>query len=325
MRQAGRYLPEYRELRERAGSFLNLCYTPDLAAKVTLQPIRRFGFDAAILFADILLIPHALGQSLEFLEGEGPKLDPVRDRTSVAPLRKALESGQMISALSPVFETVRRVSGELDDRTTLIGFCGAPWTVATYMIQGRSEPDQVAARTAALAGEEWFADLIDLLVDASAEYLCAQVRAGAEVVQIFESWAGILGAGSFSQWVIEPVARLVAKVRMEFPELPIIGFPRGAGVNYLAFAEQSGIGALSIDHMVPVHWIRDNLQQSHVVQGNLDPVALLTGGGALDRAVDEILETLGDRPFIFNLGHGIFPQTPIAHVTRVLDLIRQVR
>lgn len=319
MRQAGRYLPEYRETRSEAGSFLDLCYNPDLACRVTLQPIDRFGFDAAILFSDILVVPDALGQKVAFVEGEGPVLEPVNDRAGVLSLKRE----GFLDHLAPVFKAVGNIRAELDSETALIGFCGAPWTVATYMVGGRGSPDQAAARGMAYGDRQTFEMLIDLLVEVSAEYLCAQVEAGAQVLQIFDSWAGNLPEDEFWHWCVEPNRRLVEKVRGRIDDVPIIGFPRGAGPLYQQFVAETGVDGVSCDTSLPLEFIRDKLQPDVVVQGNLDPLLLVSGGEALDRRVDEICSVLGGRPFIFNLGHGIVPQTPPENVARLVERVRR--
>jgi uroporphyrinogen decarboxylase len=318
MRQAGRYLPEYREVRAKAASFLDLCRTPELAAEVTLQPLRRFAFDAAIVFSDILIVPYALGQKVEFVEGEGPKLEPIRDAKAVSRLSR---SGAA-QALAPVYETIERVVSELPKSVPLIGFCGAPWTVATYMVEGQGSKDQAAARLLAYRDETTFQCLIDLLVDSSAEYLLNQVEAGARVLQIFDSWAGNLPENQFERWCIVPTRRLVEQVKASAPDMPIIGFPRGAGVLAERYAKETGVDAVSCDTSQPVLWIKERLQSLVPVQGNLDPVLLAAGGAQLDRRVGEILEALAPGPFIFNLGHGILPETPIEHVTRLVALVK---
>jgi uroporphyrinogen decarboxylase len=318
MRQAGRYLPEYRAIRERAGGFLDLCLNSDLASEVTLQPVRRFGFDAAILFSDILIIPLALGRKVEFLAGEGPKLEPLTDATVLADVRETIEH----DVVAPVYETVSKVKGSLDDRTALIGFCGAPWTVATYMVAGEATPDQGPARNFAYRDPENFTRLIDLLVQASIEYLVGQFRAGAEVVQIFDTWAGVLGPDQFDRWCIAPTQKIVEGVRRHIPQAKIIGFPRGAGAMALPYVEMTGVSAFGIDWTFERSIARDMLQSRVPLQGNVDPVALLAGGTALDREVDDVMKELGSGPLVFNLGHGILPETPIAHVDRMLKRVR---
>ena len=317
MRQAGRYLPEYRELRARAGSFLDLCFNPELASAVTLQPVERFGFDAAILFSDILVVPLALGRKVWFVEGEGPRLDPI-DETGIA----ALVGTEPEQTLAPVLETVRLVRRRLGSGKTLIGFCGAPWTVATYMIAGRGTPDQAPARGFALAKPDAFAALVERLVAVSVDYLVAQLTAGADVVQIFDTWAGVLDEEGFERWCVAPTAEIVQRVKEAVPGAKIIGFPRGAGVRLERYVEATGIDGVSIDWSVPVDYARERLQAHVAVQGNLDPMVLMAGGDALERAVRRIRTGLGDGRFIFNLGHGILPGTPVAHVKRLVELVR---
>ncbi|WP_448950108.1 uroporphyrinogen decarboxylase [Labrys neptuniae] len=318
MRQAGRYLPEYRALRTKASGFLDFCYTPDLAVEATLQPIKRFGFDAAILFSDILVVPDALGQKVWFEEGEGPRLEPVTDLAGLAVLKPQID----LEHLAPVFETIRRVKAELPAHVALLGFCGAPWTVATYMIAGRGVKDQVPARLAAYQDPAFFAALIDRLVAASIDYLSAQLENGVDAVQIFDSWAGILPPNEFERWAIEPAQRIVEGVRARHPQARIIGFPRGAGSFYRDYAEAVPVNAIGLDWAADPAWAAREVQPLKPVQGNLDPLALVAGGEALDRALDRILATFAGKPFIFNLGHGIVPQTPIAHVEHMLKRIR---
>jgi uroporphyrinogen decarboxylase len=318
MRQAGRYLPEYRALRGKSSGFLNFCYTPELAVEATLQPIRRFGFDAAILFSDILVLPDALGQKVWFEEGEGPRLEPVTDWAGLSSLKPRIDLGH----LEPVFETIRRVKAELPANVTFLGFCGAPWTVATYMIAGRGVKDQVPARLAAYQQPEFFAALIDRIVEASIEYLSAQLENGVDAVQIFDSWAGILAPNEFERWCVAPVERLIEGVRERHPQARIIGFPRGAGSFYRDYAERMAVDAVGLDWAVDPSWAAREVQPLKPVQGNLDPLALVAGGDALDRAIDRILAAFAGKPFIFNLGHGIVPQTPIAHVEQMLKRIR---
>jgi uroporphyrinogen decarboxylase len=318
MRQAGRYLPEYRAVREKAGGFLDLCFNPELAAEVTLQPVKRFGFDAAILFSDILIVPLALGRKVEFLVGEGPKLEPLADAAAVVGLHGTIDG----KILAPIYETVSRVKSALDDRTTLIGFCGAPWTVATYMVAGEATSDQAPARLFAYRDPAAFAVLIDRLVQGSIEYLVGQLKAGAEVVQIFDTWAGVLGPEQFERWCIEPTRAIVSGVRAQVPDAKIIGFPRGASAMALPYVIATGIDGVGLDWTFPRPLARDILQSRVTVQGNVDPLALLTGGAALDREVDEVMATLSAGRLIFNLGHGILPSTPIAHVERMLKRVR---
>ncbi len=318
MRQAGRYLPEYREVRAKAGSFLDLCYNPELAAEVTLQPLRRFALDAAILFSDILVIPDALGQKVRFEQGEGPRLDPLTDDILVS-----LQPEKALDHLAPVLETVARVREALPDDKTLIGFCGSPWTVATYMIAGRGSPDQALARLYALQQPEKYGRLMDLLVDASIDYLVAQFEAGADVVQLFESWALNLDDEAFSSQVIEPNRRIVEGVRARIPDAPIIGFPRGAAGNIARYVAETGVNAVGLDYATPLDFAKKVLPVGLPVQGNLDPLRLVTGGAQLDRRIDAIIEAYADRPHIFNLGHGIVPETPIAHMTQLVDRVKQ--
>lgn len=316
MRQAGRYLPEYRETRRRAGSFLDLCYDPDLAVEVTMQPIERFGFDASILFSDILVVPHALGRDVRFEEGRGPLLTPI------AAAEIAALSGETFHVnLEPVYETVRRLRAKLPDETTLIGFCGAPWTVATYMIAGHGTPDQAPARLFAYREPAAFLQLLKVLADHSAQYLIRQIEAGADVVQIFDSWSGVLDDASFDLFCVQPVAEIVRQIRAVHPKVPIIGFPKGAGARYQTYREKTGVTALGIDWTVPLTAAKE-LQRSGAVQGNLDPLRLVAGGKALSDGVGAILKALGDGPLIFNLGHGITPETPIAHVEAMVKQVR---
>lgn len=319
MRQAGRYLPEYRAVREKAGGFLDLCYNPELAVEVTLQPIRRFGFDAAILFSDILVVPHALGRDLRFEEGHGPRMTPIR-----ADEIGQLDGGRFHAHLAPVYETVRRLRADLPDETALLGFCGAPWTLATYMIAGQGTPDQAPARLFAYREPERFAQLLDTLASFSAEYLIRQIEAGADAVQIFDSWAGVLDEDSFERFCVGPIARIVEKVRAAYPDTPIIGFPRGAGSLYDGYRAKTGVIALGLDWSVPLSQAK-KLQAQGAVQGNLDPLRLVAGGKALDEGVDRIVETLGGGPLVFNLGHGITPEAPIENVERMVARVRGAR
>jgi uroporphyrinogen decarboxylase len=318
MRQAGRYLPEYRELRRKAGNFLELCFNPELAAEVTLQPIRRFGFDAAILFSDILVIPHALGQRVSFEEGEGPRLDAMNDPAALARLRRDVDQ----QCLAPIYDTIGRVRSELPAEVALIGFCGAPWTVATYMIAGAGTVDQAPARLFAYRFPEAFAALIDILVEASANYLVRQFAAGVEAVQIFDTWAGVLPAGEFECWCVKPCARVVERVRQEIPGAKIIGFPRGAVSGLRHFLDEVAVDAVGIDWTAELGFVRDQIQPLRPIQGNLDPLVLMAGGSALDRSIDAILAAFSSKPFIFNLGHGVLPDTPIAHVEQLLARVR---
>ncbi len=319
MRQAGRYLPEYRATRAQAGDFLSLCYTPDLAAEVTLQPIRRYGFDAAILFADILLVPQALGAELGFVQGEGPRLSTVTGPADMARLRPAEDIHE---TLSPIYETVARLRSELPRETTLIGFAGAPWTVATYMIAGRGTPDQAPARRLLYNDPATFDALIERITAATALYLRAQIEAGAEVVKIFDSWAGALPGPWFRRYAIEPVARIVAELRAAHPDVPVIGFPRGAGAGYLAFAAEAGVQGLALDTSVDPLWAAQALQPRICVQGNLDPLLMVEGGEALRREARRVCRVFSRGPHIFNLGHGITPDADPAHVDVMLEAVR---
>jgi uroporphyrinogen decarboxylase len=319
MRQAGRYLPEYRELREQAGSFLDLCFTPSLAAEVTLQPVRRFNLDAAILFSDILVVPHALGQKVSFAAGEGPQLEPVVSPDSVAKLSRRIDLG----SLAPVFETIRLVRAGLPRNVALLGFCGAPWTVATYMVAGHGTPDQAPARLFAYGEPKKFAELVSILIDASVEYLAEQFAAGVDAVQLFDTWAGVLSPEEFARWCIAPARHIVEGLRQRVPGAKIIGFPRGAGASLVRYVDAVAVDAVGLDWTVDRAFAREEVQSRRPVQGNLDPLALLAGGAALDEGVDAVLAAFADGPFIFNLGHGILPETPIAHVERMLARVRR--
>jgi uroporphyrinogen decarboxylase len=321
MRQAGRYLPEYRELRARAGGFLDLCFTPEFATEVTLQPIRRFNFDAAIIFSDILVIPHALGREVRFEVGEGPRLDPLDTPEKI----KSLATNADFARLEPVYEALRRVRRDLDPTITLIGFCGAPWTVATYMVAGKGTPDQAPARMLAYREPDAFAKIIDVLVENSIQYLLGQLAAGADVLQIFDTWAGVLPPREFERWSVEPTRRIVEGVRKKVPDAKIIGFPRGAGALLPSYVDRTGINGVSIDWAAEPTFIRERVQSRVAVQGNLDPLALIAGGAALDRAVDDVLENYAGGRLIFNLGHGIQPETPIAHVEQMLKRVRSYK
>jgi uroporphyrinogen decarboxylase len=318
MRQAGRYLPEYRATRTQAGSFLDLCFNPELAAEVTLQPIRRFGFDGAILFSDILVIPYALGRKVDFVAGEGPKLEPIEIPETVQTIHREVDHG----LLDPIYQTIQRVKPELPDHVTFLGFCGAPWTVATYMIAGHGTPDQAPARLFAYRHPDVFDDLINVLVKASAEYLIRQIRAGVDAVQIFDTWAGVLPPEEFARWSIAPTRRIVLAVRDAIPDAKIIGFPRGAGAMMPRYAAEVPVNAVGLDWMIDKTFAREQVQTVKPVQGNLDPLVLIAGGEALDRSVDDVLRAFSDAPFIFNLGHGITPETPIENVERMLRRVR---
>jgi uroporphyrinogen decarboxylase len=318
MRQAGRYLPEYRAIREKSESFLKLCFNPKLAAEVTLQPIRRFGFDAAILFSDILVVPHALGQRVTFESGEGPRLDALDGPLALSRLHSEIDH----EALVPVYETIGLVKGQLPADTTLLGFCGAPWTVATYMVAGFGTSEQIPARLFAYRYADAFEKLIAMLIEASAAYLIRQFEAGVDAVQIFDTWAGVLPPSEFEKWCIEPCGKIIAEVRKRIPDAKIIGFPRGAATKLERYVAKVPVDAVGLDWMIELDFARDRIQAKRPVQGNLDPLVLLAGGEALDRAVDTILKTLASGPFIFNLGHGVLPETPLAHVERLIARVR---
>jgi len=316
MRQAGRYLPEYRALRAEKGGFLELCYDSACAAEVTLQPIRRFGFDGAILFSDILVVPHALGQDLWFETGEGPRLAPQLSQTSLETLEPRSER------LGPVIETVRQVKAALAPETTFLGFAGSPWTVATYMVAGAGSKDQGAARRLAYADPLRFQAIIDAIIAVTVDYLSAQIDAGVDAVQLFDSWAGSLSPSQFERWVIAPNAAIIAALRARHPDTPIIGFPKGAGAKLVDYAAGVDADAIGLDETVDPVWADAALPSGLPVQGNLDPLALITGGSTLDAAIDRILAAFPERPHIFNLGHGILPDTPIDHVQRLVDRVR---
>jgi uroporphyrinogen decarboxylase len=318
MRQAGRYLPEYRELRTQAKDFIDFCLRPDLAIEATLQPIRRYGMDAAILFADILLIPHAMGQTVRFVEGDGPRLEPIREAAAL----RQLSSARMMEMLAPVLETVRGVRAALPPQTALIGFAGAPWTVATYMVEGEGGTEHVHIRRMAWTEPALFAALMDRLVEATTTYLLAQAEAGAECLQIFDTWASNVPAPLFDAAVINPTARIVRAIKAQYPDLPVIGFPRAAGVHLARYAAGTGVDAVGVDHMNDLAGAAQAVGPKVAVQGNLDPVLLLAGGPALDAEVRRILDAMHGRRFVFNLGHGVLPPTPPEHVGRVVDLVR---
>jgi uroporphyrinogen decarboxylase len=318
MRQAGRYLPEYRELRQSAENFLDFCYRPKLAAEATLQPIRRYGMDAAIVFSDILVVPHALGMDVTFETGRGPVLDAIGDAEGV----KQLRAEPIVGRLNPVYETLATVRAELDKSTALIGFAGAPWTIATYMVEGGSSRDFATIKRWAFGDPDGFGGLIDRLVETISAHLIAQADAGADAVQIFDTWAGVLPENAFKRWCVEPVKAIVDRVRQKRPDLPIIGFPRGAGLLYQGYAAATGVNGVSIDSAVPTGWARDVLQKEATVQGNLDPQILVVGGDVLRAEVDRILRDLGNGRHIFNLGHGVVPETPPENVALLTSLLR---
>jgi uroporphyrinogen decarboxylase len=320
MRQAGRYLPEYRQVRAQAGDFLALCFDPPKAAEITLQPLRRFGMDAAILFADILLIPDAMGCRLAFRDGEGPVLEPVRDLDAV---RRLDDDGARVAArLAPVYDTVSRVRAALPAEAALIGFAGSPWTVATYMVEGGGGHDFARARRFAFGDPAAFAMLIDRLVAATIDYLDAQIRAGAEAVQLFDTWAGELSSAEFERWCIEPTRAITTALKHRHPAVPVIGFPRRAGANLLAYQARAGIDAIGLDAGVPLDWAATQLQPVSPIQGNLDPMLLAFGGAAMLEATQRILDRWGGRPFVFNLGHGITPDVPVSHVAALSERLR---
>jgi uroporphyrinogen decarboxylase len=319
MRQAGRYLPEYRATRAQAGDFLSLCYNPELAAEVTLQPIRRYGFDAAILFADILLLPQALGAELWFATGEGPRLSTITDGAGVAALRP---TGAIHETLAPVYETVRILRRELPRETTLIGFAGAPWTVATYMIAGRGTPDQAPAHALRVGDPAAFDALMARLTEATVEYLSAQIEAGAEVVKIFDSWAGSLKDEAFRRYALEPARAITAALKARHPGIPVIGFPREAGEGYVGFARATGVDCVALDNSVSADWAAREVQKDGCVQGNLDPRHMVTGGPALVAEAQRIVRAFSGGPHIFNLGHGITPDADPDNVHRLLEAIR---
>lgn len=316
MRQAGRYLPEYRELRAKKGGFLALVYDTDAAAEITLQPVRRFGFDGAILFSDILIVPYAMGQDLRFLVGEGPKLTPrlvdhALDSLAAVPER-----------LSPIYDTVSKVRASIDADKTMLGFAGSPWTVATYMVAGEGSRDQHDTRAMAYRDPDAFHSIIDAIVDVTVEYLSGQIEAGAEAVQLFDSWAGSLSPAQFEKWVVAPTARIVEQVRARHPETPIIGFPKGAGEKLAAYARETGVTAVGIDETIDPLWAARELPDDMPVQGNLDPLLLLSGEEELERQTRDVLDAFAGRPHVFNLGHGIGQYTPIAHVEHLLSTVR---
>jgi uroporphyrinogen decarboxylase len=322
MRQAGRYLPEYRATRAKAKGFVDLCLRPDLAAEITLQPIKRFGMDAAILFSDILMVPYGLGQKLDFVEGEGPVLEPIVDASGVARLEIGLT--KFLDRVGPVFETVARVKTNLPLDTALIGFAGAPWTVATYMVEGGTSKDFAKVRMLACREPVLFEKLIEILVEATTAYLVRQVEAGAEALQLFDSWAGILPEDEYRRWAIEPAKEIIADLRTRFPSVPIIYFPKGSGTLYAYAASEVGADALGLDTSVPLDFAQ-GLQRQIPVQGNLDPIKLAVGGAQMEEAIRRILEALAHGPFVFNLGHGVIPQTPPENVARLAEIVRSWR
>jgi uroporphyrinogen decarboxylase len=317
MRQAGRYLPEYREIRSRASDFVELCLTPALTTELTLQPVRRYGMDAAILFSDILMLPYALGQRLSFRDGEGPVLDPISDNSGVA----RLERTAAVQRLEPVLEAVRRVRDGLGPQTALIGFAGAPWTVATYMVEGGASRDFRRVKSWAYSDPQGFAALIEILTETTIELLSAQISAGAEIVQLFDSWAGVLPETAFARWVIAPTKGIVTALKSRHPGCPIIGFPRGAGLLYERYAAETGVDAVGLDTTVPAGFACARLRPLAIVQGNLDPVLLLSGGAALESAIREMRRAFAGGPWVFNLGHGVLPETPTENVAMLARLL----
>ena len=316
MRQAGRYLPEYRALRASKGGFLNLVYDSEAAAEITLQPIRRFGFDGAILFSDILIVPYAMGQDLQFLVGEGPHLSPRLLDASLASLSAVPER------LSPIYDTVRQVKAALPADKTLLGFAGSPWTVATYMVAGEGSRDQHDTRALAYRDRAGFQAIIDAIVAVTVQYLIGQIEAGAEAVQLFDSWSGSLAPSEFERWVIAPNAAIVRQLKARYPNVPVIGFPKGAGEKLAAYARETGVDAIGIDETIDPLWAARELPAGMPVQGNLDPLLLLAGGAELEQQALRILEAFADRPHVFNLGHGIGQTTPVEHVGQLLALVR---
>jgi uroporphyrinogen decarboxylase len=317
MRQAGRYLPEYRALREEKGGFLELVYDSDAAAEITLQPIRRFGFDGAILFSDILIVPYAMGQKLEFLAGEGPRMSPKLAETALSALAAVPER------LLPIYNTVAKVKAQLGPETTLLGFAGSPWTVATYMVAGEGSRDQHETRAFAYRDPAAFQAIIDAIAAVTVEYLAGQIEAGAEAVQLFDSWAGSLSPAQFERWVIAPNAAITAEIRRRHPGVPVIGFPKGSGEKLAAYARETGVDAVGVDETVDPLWAARELPENLPVQGNLDPLLLIAGGKELEIQAVRVLEAFADRPHVFNLGHGIGQTTPIVHVEQLLNIVRQ--
>jgi uroporphyrinogen decarboxylase len=318
MRQAGRYLPEYRALRAKAPNFIDFCFNPELATEVTLQPVRRFGMDGAIIFADILLIPHALGQTVGFVEHEGPKLEPIRDAAGLARLSDA----RAAETLAPVMQTIKNVRAALPADVTVIGFAGAPWTVATYMIEGQTKTDYENCRRLMWTEPKLFASLMDMLVDVTSAYLIAQADAGAEALQIFDTWAGAVPAPLFDVAVTDPTARIVKAVKAKHPTIPIIGFPRAAASHLAAYAARTGVNAVGVDHFTGLAFARAAVGETVAIQGNLDPMLLLAGGEAMERDVRRILGAAKGKPHVFNLGHGVLQPTPPDHVARLVDIVK---
>ncbi|MDX1921571.1 MAG: uroporphyrinogen decarboxylase [Alphaproteobacteria bacterium] len=320
MRQAGRYLPEYRDLRSRAGSFMNLCFNPEMAAEVTLQPVRRFGVDGAILFSDILVVPYGLGYQLDFIENEGPKLETASQH-DVSNRLAAFEAESFFKRTAPIYETVRNTKAALPPHVTMIGFAGSPFTVACYMLGGKGKDEFIEARLKAQQNPAFFLSVIDALVTATSFYLKEQIKAGAEVVQLFDSWSGLVPAPLFDDWVINPTKKIVANIRSEFPEIPIIGFPRMAGAKILRYAEQTGVNALSLDQSMDLAWAQKNLPAQIALQGNLDPLLMQAEKNVLLKHAEQVMRDM-QRPFIFNLGHGLTPQVPPENVAALVEFVQ---
>ncbi|MBY0501150.1 MAG: uroporphyrinogen decarboxylase [Alphaproteobacteria bacterium] len=321
MRQAGRYLPEYRDVRKICQSFLDLCYTPDLAAKVTLQPLDRFDLDAAILFSDILVVPHALGQHVSFEETKGPLLSSL----SLSSYQESLNFEQITQNLKPTYETIELVKEKLPSTTAFIGFAGAPWTLALYMLEGQGSRDFAKAKQQAFEQEDKFTQFLDKLVEAVSSHLIAQVTYGVNVLQLFDTWAGLCPATHFEKWILQPTSKLITLIKKSYPHVPIIGFPKGIGQNLVDYGRFSGVSALSLDAVTPLSWAAKVLPQELVLQGNMDPVMLVSGGYALENTVQVIHEQMNKRPYIFNLGHGILPRTPIKNVEDCIKWVRRLR
>jgi uroporphyrinogen decarboxylase len=325
MRQAGRYLPEYRAIKKQKKGFMDLIYSPEIAAEITMQPVRRFGMDGAILFSDILVVPDAMGQQVRFEHGKGPVLEPLQNEADIEKLDQEKASGK----LSEIYETVSLVSQKLKkeghENTALIGFAGAPWTVACYMIEGGGSKDFMRTRSWAYKNPQSFENLIGRLEKVTIDYLSSQIDYGAESLQLFDSWAGITSGDQFDRWIIEPAKRITTALKVKYPDIKIIGFPKGSGVNYLKYARESGVDALSLDYSVPLEWAAETLQKETVIQGNLDPAVLLAGGAELERQAENILSVLSDGPFIFNLGHGVHKDTPVENVAALCEKVRSWR
>jgi len=319
MRQAGRYLPEYMDLREKAGSFMNLCFNSDFATKATLQPIQRFDMDAAILFSDILVVPYAMGQNLSFVQGEGPKLGKFSNIDSF----REIELSNFDKKLSPIYETIRKVKNNLAENKTLIGFAGAPWTVACYMVQGYGDKEFNFVKKYAYQNIEDFDVLINILVEKTSHYLIQQISNGVDTVQIFDSWAGLLPEDFFERWVINPTSKIVENIHRQFPGFPIIGFPKGAGMLYSDYAEKTGVYGVSLDQFTSMEIAVDSFGSKVTLQGNLDPVILLAGGKILEESIIKILDTTKNNPFIFNLGHGVIKETPIEHIEQLARIVKR--